>query len=141
VTDHVAQGFEALGAAILVAGIVWSFGLAVVTWRRAGQPAKAYLALRQAFGGTLLLGLEVLVAADLIRTIAVAPTLGNVLVLGLIVLMIIFPSEKQARLRLGVWPTSRVPGVGPTASWPLRSPGPGEQVPVVPLWRTRPERT
>ena len=43
-------------------------------------------------------------------------------------LMIIFPSEKQARLRLGVWPTSRVPGVGPPASWPLRSPGPGEQV-------------
>ncbi len=60
-TDHVAQGFEALGAVILVAGIVWSFGLAVVTWRRAGQPAKTYLALRQAFGGTLLLGLEVLV--------------------------------------------------------------------------------
>ncbi len=59
VMDHVAQGFEALGAAILVAGIVGPFGLAVVTWRRAGQPAKTYLALRQAFGGTLLLGLEV----------------------------------------------------------------------------------
>ncbi len=44
-TDHVAQGFEALGAAILVVGIVWSFGLAVVTWRRAGQPAKAYYRL------------------------------------------------------------------------------------------------
>ena len=46
---------------------------------------KAYLVLRQAFGGTLLLGLEALVAADLIRTVAVAPTLDNVLVLGLIV--------------------------------------------------------
>ncbi|MGO9218113.1 MAG: DUF1622 domain-containing protein [Streptosporangiaceae bacterium] len=41
----------------------------------------------QAFGGTLLLGLEVLVAADLVRTIAVAPTLDHVLVLGLIVLI------------------------------------------------------
>jgi len=48
--------------------------------------------LRQAFGGTLLLGLEVLVAADLIRTVAVAPTLNNVLVLGLIVLIRTFLS-------------------------------------------------
>jgi uncharacterized membrane protein len=87
VMDHVAQGFEALGAAVLVAGIVWSFVLAVVAWRRSGQPAKGYLALRSAFGGTLLLGLEILVAADLVRTVAVAPTLDNVLVLGLIVLI------------------------------------------------------
>jgi uncharacterized membrane protein len=90
--DHVAQGFEALGAAILVVGVVWSFVLAVVAWRRSGQPAKAYLVLRQAFGGTLLLGLEVLVAADLVRTVAVAPTLDNVLVLGLIVLIRTFLS-------------------------------------------------
>ena len=48
--------------------------------------------LRQALGGTLLLGLEVLVAADLIRTIAVSPTLRNVLVLGLIVLIRTFLS-------------------------------------------------
>src|SRR5450755_2236025 len=85
VMDNVAQGFEALGAVVLVIGIVWSFVLAVVAWRRSGQPAKGYLALRSAFGGTLLLGLEVLVAADLVRTVAVAPTLDNVLVLGLIV--------------------------------------------------------
>jgi uncharacterized membrane protein len=85
--DHVAQGFEALGAAVLVVGIVWSFVLAAVAWRRSGQPARGYVALRAAFGGTLLLGLEVLVAADLVRTVAVAPTLDNVLVLGLIVLI------------------------------------------------------
>jgi uncharacterized membrane protein len=34
--------------------------------------------LRQAFGGTLLLGLEVLVAADPVHTVAAAPTLDNV---------------------------------------------------------------
>ena len=87
VMDHVAQGFEALGAAVLVVGIVWSFVLAVVAWHRSGQPSAGYVALRAAFGGTLLLGLEVLVAADLVRTVAVAPTLDNVLVLGLIVLI------------------------------------------------------
>ena len=48
--------------------------------------------MRQAFGGTLLLGLEVLVAADLIRTVAVAPTLDNVYALGLIVVIRTFLS-------------------------------------------------
>jgi uncharacterized membrane protein len=90
--DHVAQGFEALGAAILVVGVIWSFVLAAVTARRSGWSPKVYLVLRQAFGGTLLLGLEVLVAADLVRTVAVAPTLDNVLVLGLIVLIRTFLS-------------------------------------------------
>jgi uncharacterized membrane protein len=66
--DHVAQGFEALGAVILVAGVIWSAVLGVVAVRRSGRSAPAYLVVRQAFGGTLLLGLEVLVAADLIRT-------------------------------------------------------------------------
>ncbi len=85
--DRVAQGFEALGAAILVVGVIWSFVLAAMAVRRSGWSPRAYLALRQAFGGTLLLGLEILVAADLVRTVAVAPTLDNVLVLGLIVLI------------------------------------------------------
>jgi uncharacterized membrane protein len=85
--DHVAQGFEALGAAILVVGVIWSFVLAAVAARRSGWSARTYLVLRQAFGGTLLLGLEVLVAADLLRTVAVAPTLDSVLVLGLIVVI------------------------------------------------------
>jgi uncharacterized membrane protein len=85
--DHVAQGFEVLGVVILAVGVIWSFVLAVVAGRRSGWSAKTYLVLRQAFGGTLLLGLEVLVAADLVRTIAVSPTLDNVLVLGLIVVI------------------------------------------------------
>jgi uncharacterized membrane protein len=90
--DHVAQSFEALGAAILVVGVIWSFVLAAVAARRSGWSAKTYLVLRQAFGGTLMLGLEVLVAADLLHTVAVAPTLDNVLVLGLIVVIRTFLS-------------------------------------------------
>jgi uncharacterized membrane protein len=85
--DHVAQGFEALGALILVVGVVWSFALAVLVLRRPGSGKQAYTVLRQAFGGTLLLALEILVAADLVRTVAVSPTLDNVLVLGVIVLI------------------------------------------------------
>jgi uncharacterized membrane protein len=90
--DHVAQAFEALGALILVVGVLWSLALAVVAWRRTRSGDRAYNVLRQAFGGTLLLGLEILVAADLLRTVAVAPTVDNVLVLGLIVLIRTFLS-------------------------------------------------
>jgi uncharacterized membrane protein len=90
--DHVAQGFEALGALILVMGVVWSLILAVLAWRRSGSAQLAYTALRRAFGGSLLLSLEVLVAADLLRTVAVAPTVDNLLGLGLIVVIRTFLS-------------------------------------------------
>lgn len=92
VMSHVAQAFEGLGALILILGVLWSLVLAGLAWRRSASPARAYSALRQAFGGTLLLSLEILVAADLIRTVAVAPTLDNVLVLGLIVIIRTFLS-------------------------------------------------
>jgi len=102
--DHVAQAFEVLGTLILAIGVLWSFVLAVLAWRRASSGQRAYKALRQAFGGTLLLSLEILVAADLIRTIAVSPTLDNVLVLGLIVLIRTFLSFSLAVEIDGVWP-------------------------------------
>jgi uncharacterized membrane protein len=112
--DHVAQGFEALGAAILLVGVIWSFVLAAVTVRKSGWSADAYLVLRQAFGGTLLLGLEILVAADLIRTVAVAPTLDNVLVLGLIVVIRTFLSFSLETEIEGVapWRRALVSGAG-----------------------------
>jgi len=112
--DHVAQGFEALGAAILVVGVIWSFVLAAMATRRSGWSATAYLVLRQAFGGTLLLGLEALVAADLIRTVAVAPTLDNVLVLGLIVAIRTFLSFSLETEIEGIppWRRALVGGAG-----------------------------
>ena len=105
--DHVAQGFEALGAAILIVGVIWSFLLAAMAARRSGWSAQTYLVLRQAFGGTLLLGLEVLVAADLLRTVAVAPTLENVYVLGLIVVIRTFLSFSLETEIEGVAPWRR----------------------------------
>jgi|SRR5271165_153481 len=110
--DHVEQGFEALGALILVAGVLWSFVLAWLAWRRSGQLARAYAALREAFGGTLLLGLEILVAADLIRTVAVAPTVTNVLVLGMIVLIRTFLSFSLETEIEGVPPWRRATSTG-----------------------------
>jgi uncharacterized membrane protein len=90
--DKVAQGFEAIGVAVLVLGLVWALVFAAVVWHRSGNGRLGYQALRETFGGVLLSGLEILVAADLIRTVAVAPTLENVGVLGLIVLIRTFLS-------------------------------------------------
>jgi len=112
VMDHVAQAFEGLGVFILAVGTLWSFLLAGLTWRRSGQPGRAYALLRQALGGTLLLGLEILVAADLVRTIAVAPTVDNVLTLGLIVLIRTFLSFSLEIEVTGMPPWRRGPASG-----------------------------
>jgi len=84
VTGRVAEAFDAIAAATLVIGFFWSLFLAGRAWRAEGGRA-GYLALRATFGAVLLLSLEFLVAADLIRTVAVSPTMANVLVLAIIV--------------------------------------------------------
>ena len=85
--DQVAQVFEVLGSLVLLGGLFLSVGLAVRSLRRSRDGQMAYQVLRQSFGGVILLGLEILVAADLVRTVAVAPTLENVAILGVIVLI------------------------------------------------------
>lgn len=107
VMDHVAQAFEALGALVLTIGTLSSLIVAGLTWHRSGQLTQVYGPLRQSLGGTLLLGLEILVAADLIRTIAVTPTVDNVLILGLIVLIRTFLSFSLETEINGVLPWRR----------------------------------
>jgi uncharacterized membrane protein len=87
VMEAVAKIFEALAAAILLIGLAWAAALALRVYRRTGNGKQAYRTLREALGGAILLGLEVLVAGDLIRTVAVEPTLENALTLGIIVLI------------------------------------------------------
>jgi uncharacterized membrane protein len=88
----VARAFEVAAAAVLVLGLLLAFFLAARAYWRTGDGAVAYRTMRQVFGGVILLGLEILVAGDLIRTVAVEPTLENVIVLGLIVLIRTFLS-------------------------------------------------
>ena len=87
VMEAVAKVFEALAAAILLIGLLWAAALAWRVYHRTNSGRQAYRTLREAFGGAILLGLEVLVAGDLIRTVAVEPTLENALTLGVIVLI------------------------------------------------------
>jgi uncharacterized membrane protein len=129
--EHVAQAFEGLGAVVLAVGTLWSFLLAGIAWRRPGRPRQAYTVLRQALGGTLLLGLEILVAADLVRTIAVAPTVSNVLFLGLIVLIRTFLSFSLETEINGTLPWRRATASGAgmiyRASTKVPESGPADQ--------------
>lgn len=88
----VAQTFEVIAAIVLMIGLFFAAFVSLRLWARSRSGESAYKLMRQTFGGVLLLSLEILVAGDLIRTVAVAPTLDNVIVLGLIVLIRTFLS-------------------------------------------------
>jgi uncharacterized membrane protein len=88
----VAQVFEIIAAGVLMVGLFFAAFVSLRLWLRSRSGDAAYKLMRQTFGGVLLLSLEILVAGDLIRTVAVAPTLDNVIVLGLIVLIRTFLS-------------------------------------------------
>lgn len=91
--DDIARAVEAVGiAVIVVGGAVALVRAGLATIGRTGAPDAVYDRLRSLLGRSILLGLEILVAADLIRTVAVDPSLENVGVLGLIVLIRTFLS-------------------------------------------------
>jgi len=85
--EYSAIGIELLAVVIIVAVILT--GTAVYIFRILTQQAdvNTYRNYRHQVARALLLGLEILVAADVIRTIALEPTLQNALILGLLVLI------------------------------------------------------
>jgi len=105
--DRAAQAFEVLAVAVRVVGMVWSLLYSARVWRTSGDARRGYALLREFFGGVLLLGVEILVAADLIRTVAVTPSLESVGVLGLIVLIRTFLSFSLETEIEGVLPWRR----------------------------------
>jgi uncharacterized membrane protein len=99
-----------------VIGLVYASAVAVGEMRRSRQvrdggrshdaPSgdEVFRAYRRRLGRAILLGLEVLVAADIIRTVAISPTFENVAVLGLIVLIRTFLSFSLEVEIDGRWP-------------------------------------
>ena len=89
VVEQVGLVIDAAGVLVVVVGI---FMAAIRLLTHASVPLGKYKQFRQDLGRGILLGLEFLVAADIIRTVAVTPTLESVLVLGLIVVIRTFLS-------------------------------------------------
>jgi len=104
--EIVSVAFEVAGVVVILGGFLLSLSHALTTGRADGGKA-AYDAVRRIFGRSVLLGLEILVAADLIRTIAVAPTLDNLFVLGLLVVIRTFLSWSLDVELDGMWPWQR----------------------------------
>jgi uncharacterized membrane protein len=90
IMEVVGTSVDGVGVFIVAGGMVVAT-LRLVT-RRAHDTGNYYSLYRQDVGRAILLGLEFLIAGDIIRTVVVAPTLQNVVVLGLIVLIRTFLS-------------------------------------------------
>ena len=105
------QTMETVGKVVDAAGVMAIvLGAAVATVIAAGALLRRrtdediYRRYRRSLGRSILLGLELLVAADIIRTVAVAPTFQSVGVLGLIVLIRTFLSFSLELEITGRWP-------------------------------------
>ncbi len=105
-----AEVFEAAGALSMVAGLLLALALAL---RDRGSGGRAVLRqFRHRLGRAIILGLEFLIAADILRTISGAPTLREVIVLGIVVLIRTFLSFTLEVELDGLWPWQKAPAYG-----------------------------
>ena len=89
--EHVVQAFEIVGVAVLAIGsLVAMFGAAQALL--GGEPAAAYKKARRDVGRAILLGLEILIIADIVQTITIDPTLESAATLAIIVVVRTFLS-------------------------------------------------
>ena len=101
--EAVAKGIDGAGVLVLIVGLLVAIALFLSALRGQGA-AAAYRPFRQRIGRSILLSLEFLVAADIIRTVAVEPTFRGVGVLAIIVLVRTFLSFTLEVELEGRWP-------------------------------------
>jgi uncharacterized membrane protein len=89
--EGVVHGFEIVGVAILVIGSIVALAGYILALMR-GQRERAFEKARQGVGRAILLGLEVLIIADIVLTITIEATVESFLTLGLVVLVRTFLS-------------------------------------------------
>ena len=114
--EVVGLSVDAVGVAVIVTAIGVA-GVAFVRALQRGVPIEvSYRGLRQSIGRGILLGLELLVAGDIIRTVAIAPTFASVGVLAGIVLIRTFLSFSLEVELTGRWPWQGAAVPPPVAS-------------------------
>ncbi len=102
VIETVGKTIDAVGVAVIAVGALIS--AAGVISRLRNKTGDVYRVFRQQLGRSILLGLEFLVAADIIRTVAVTPDARSVAVLAGIVLIRTFLSFSLELEVTGYWP-------------------------------------
>ena len=116
IAREVSRWFELAGITAIVLGTLFALANAVFRWTSwehpgGGSPADDRIAIfRKSLGRAILIGLELLVAGDIIRTVAVEPSIESLLVLGGIVLIRTFLSISLEVEIEGKWPWHRADG-------------------------------
>lgn len=98
------KAVDAAGIVLLLIGIIVASAVFLNALRGPGTQEAAYRGYRRGLGRAILLGLELLVAADIIRTVAVEPTFRSVGVLAAIVAIRTFLSMTLELETTGRWP-------------------------------------
>ncbi len=106
VIDLVGKVIDSIGVLVIVTGSVYAL-LNYILTIFSDEQKNTYRILRDHLGRTILLGLEFLIAGDIIRSIAVPPSFQSVSVLGIIVLIRTFLSIEFEHEISGVWPWKR----------------------------------
>ena len=83
--ELVAKALEIVGVAIIVIGVISAIFIYLYQMMR--KEENYYQTVRRKMGKSILLGLEVLVAADIIATVVTEPTMNSVLILGVIIII------------------------------------------------------
>lgn len=110
VIERVGQSLDLAGVVLIAAGAVLVAAAALIGLGRGQGLEVTYRSFRRGLGRAILLGLELLVAADIIRTVAVSPTFRSVGVLAGIVLIRTFLSFTLELETSGRWPWQPTPG-------------------------------
>jgi uncharacterized membrane protein len=103
--ELVGEWVDIAGVALIAIGLLLTTARYLVGVRRGAS--AAYQRYREGLGRTLLLGLEFLVAADIIKTVAITPTFRSVGILAIIVLIRTFLSWSLELELEGRWPWQR----------------------------------
>lgn len=100
---HVAEWIEIAAIAAIAASVVIAVGAGIyqILQREGGQPM---LAFKRAISGGLLIGLDLLIASDIIKSVTIEPTLSNIAGVGLLVLIRTFLSWTLVVESEGHWP-------------------------------------
>ena len=105
--ELIVSAFELAGVAVLVVGTVVAFVRFLYFLIRFRDTSSAYRHLRLYLGRSIIVGLEILIAADIIRSVVIDPTFMSVGVLGLLVLIRTFLSWALEVEINGEWPWQR----------------------------------
>ena len=103
IAKDVSELIEVVAIAVIAVSVLAALVVGVVVLRRSGVQ-RAIEAVRQQIGRALLLGLDLLIAADVIRTVTLEPTLENVTALGVLVVVRTFLAWSLVVELEGRWP-------------------------------------